>query len=177
MRNAAVFAPLLLAFGVASPAVAETWDMPTPYGDATFHTVNIRQFAEDVKAKTGGALEITVHSAGSLFPHPEIKNAVRSRQAPIGEFLLSQVRPPYTLGISLEVEAPGVLLVGAVAPDSPAWRAGVRAGDVLELVDGRSPWPDPMAALAPALNGGEPVELTLDRDGERHRVELRPDRR
>lgn len=91
MRNAAVFAPLLLAFGVASPAVAETWDMPTPYGDATFHTVNIRQFAEDVKVKTGGALEITVHSAGSLFPHPEIKNAVRSRQAPIGEFLLSRL--------------------------------------------------------------------------------------
>ncbi len=91
MRNAALFAPLLLAFGVASPVAAETWDMPTPYGDATFHTVNIRQFADDVKAKTGGALEITVHSAGSLFPHPEIKNAVRSRQAPIGEFLLSRL--------------------------------------------------------------------------------------
>ena len=26
----------------ASAVVAESWDMPTPYGDSTFHTVNIR---------------------------------------------------------------------------------------------------------------------------------------
>lgn len=80
-----------LGLGAAAPAMAETWDMPTPYGDATFHTVNIRQFADDIAAATGGALTITVHSAGSLFPHPEIKNAVRSRQAPIGEFFLSRL--------------------------------------------------------------------------------------
>jgi TRAP-type C4-dicarboxylate transport system substrate-binding protein len=65
--------------------------MPTPYGDSTFHTVNIREFAADVAAATDGALEITIHSAGSLFPHPEIKNAVRSRQVPIGEFFLSRL--------------------------------------------------------------------------------------
>lgn len=73
----------------AAPAAAQSWDMPTPYGDGTFHTANIRQFADDVRAATDGALDITVHSAGSLFPHAEIKNAVRSRQVPIGEFLLS----------------------------------------------------------------------------------------
>lgn len=75
----------------ATPALAETWDMPTPYGDSTFHTQNIRQFADDIKAATDGALEITVHSAGSLFPGGEIKNAVRSRQVPIGEFLMSSI--------------------------------------------------------------------------------------
>ncbi|WP_417239658.1 TRAP transporter substrate-binding protein [Celeribacter halophilus] len=63
--------------------------MPTPYGDATFHTVNIREFAADVAEATDGALEIEVHSAGSLFPHGEIKNAVRSGQVPLGEFFLS----------------------------------------------------------------------------------------
>lgn len=68
---------------------AETWDMPTPYPDATFHTVNIREFASDVADATGGALEIKVHSAGSLFKHPEIAKAVRSGQVPIGEFFLS----------------------------------------------------------------------------------------
>jgi len=82
-------AALALVLGLAGAAGAETWDMPTPYGDTTFHTVNIRQFAQDVAAATDGALEITVHSAGSLFPHGEIKNAVRSRQVPIGEFFLS----------------------------------------------------------------------------------------
>ncbi len=82
----AVVAALTLLSGGA--LAAEKWDMPTPYPDATFHTVNIHQFAKDVKEATGGALEINVHSAGSLFKHKEIKNAVRGGQAPIGEFFL-----------------------------------------------------------------------------------------
>lgn len=84
-------AALALGLGLSSAASAEIWDMPTPYGDSTFHTVNIRQFADDVKATTDGALEITVHSAGSLFPHAEIKNAIRSQQVPLGEFFLSRL--------------------------------------------------------------------------------------
>ena len=83
----------LTAFAVglcaASAVVAESWDMPTPYGDSTFHTVNIRQFAADVETATNGGLTITVHSAGSLFPDGEIKNAVRSRKVAAGEFFLS----------------------------------------------------------------------------------------
>ena len=78
-----------LALSVTTAASADTWDMPTPYGDATFHTQNIAQFAEEVAAATDGALEITVHSGGSLFPHGEIRNVVRSGQVPIGEFFLS----------------------------------------------------------------------------------------
>jgi TRAP-type C4-dicarboxylate transport system substrate-binding protein len=80
---------LAAAMGIATAVSADTWDMPTPYGDATFHTVNIREFAADVAEATDGALEIEVHSAGSLFPHGEIKNAVRSGQVPLGEFFLS----------------------------------------------------------------------------------------
>jgi len=78
-----------LALGVSAAASADTWDMPTPYGDATFHTQNIAQFAQEVAAVTDGALQITVHSGGSLFPHGEIRNIVRSGQVPIGEFFLS----------------------------------------------------------------------------------------
>ena len=80
-----------LAVGLNGAAAADTWDMPTPYGDATFHTQNISQFAADVAAATDGALEITVHSGGSLFPHGEIRNVVRSGQVPIGEFFLSRL--------------------------------------------------------------------------------------
>ncbi|MHA3913497.1 TRAP transporter substrate-binding protein [Halovulum sp. GXIMD14793] len=80
-----------LATGLTGAVFADTWDMPTPYGDATFHTQNIAEFAKDVAAATDGALEITVHSAGSLFPHAEIKNAVRSGQVPAGEFFLSRL--------------------------------------------------------------------------------------
>ncbi len=80
---------LTAALAAASVATAETWDMPTPYPDATFHTVNIHEFAKDVAARSDGKLSITVHSAGSLFKHPEIKNAVRNGQVPMGEFFLS----------------------------------------------------------------------------------------
>ena len=82
-------ATMALGLGLTGAAQAQSWDMPTPYGDATFHTQNIMQFAEEVEAATDGALTITVHSAGSLFPHGEIKNAVRSGQVPLGEFFLS----------------------------------------------------------------------------------------
>lgn len=89
MKLTRLFSAAALATAVALPAGAETWDMPTPYPDATFHTVNISEFASDVAEATDGRLEITVHSAGSLFKHPEISKAVRSGQVPIGEFFLS----------------------------------------------------------------------------------------
>lgn len=73
---------------MVSTANAASWDMPTPYPDKTFHTVNIAAFAKDVDDATGGKLKIKIHSAGSLFKHKEIKNAVRSGQVPIGEFFL-----------------------------------------------------------------------------------------
>jgi TRAP-type C4-dicarboxylate transport system substrate-binding protein len=65
--------------------------MPTPYPDKTFHTQNIAIFADDVAKATGGELTIKIHSAGSLFKHPEIKNAVRAGQVPIGEFFVSLI--------------------------------------------------------------------------------------
>lgn len=78
----------IAAASFATALQADTWDMPTPYPDATFHTVNIHEFAKDVAAVTGGELEIKVHSAGSLFKHPEISKAVRSGQVPAGEFFM-----------------------------------------------------------------------------------------
>ncbi|CUA84294.1 TRAP transporter substrate-binding protein [Chelatococcus daeguensis] len=85
-------AGLGLAALLASPAVAQTkWDLPTPYPDGNFHTKNIVQFAEDVKAATGGSLQITVHANQSLIKHPDIKNAVRSGTVPAGELLVSRL--------------------------------------------------------------------------------------
>lgn len=79
-----------LAVAAAGSAAAQTkWDMPTPYPPANFHTVNINQFAADVDKATAGKLKITVHPGASLFKATEIKRAVQSGQAPIGEILLS----------------------------------------------------------------------------------------
>ena len=67
----------------AAPLAAQTkWDMPTPYGDGVFHTRNIAQFAQEVATATNGGLTITLHSAGSLFGHAEIKDAVRRASPP-----------------------------------------------------------------------------------------------
>ncbi len=78
----------VMVAGLSTPTLADTWDMPTPYPDATFHTVNIHEFAKDVAAATDGELDIKVHSAGSLFKHAEISKAVRSGQVPAGEFFM-----------------------------------------------------------------------------------------
>jgi len=81
----------LLAALAAFSAHAQTkWDMPTPYSDGEFHTRNVKAFAEDVKKNTGGAVDITVHSNGSLIKHPDILRAVSTGQVSIAEFLLGQ---------------------------------------------------------------------------------------
>ncbi len=86
--------PLFVSFAalaVAGAAQAQTkWDMPTPYSDGEFHTVNVKQFVEDVKKATGGQLDINVHSNGSLIKHPDMLRAVSTGQVNIAEFLLGQ---------------------------------------------------------------------------------------
>ncbi|WP_417810120.1 TRAP transporter substrate-binding protein [Thalassospira alkalitolerans] len=80
-------AAMTMSAGIAM--AAEKWDMATPYPDATFHTQNIIEFAKDVKEATGGELEITVHSGGSLFKHADIKRSVQRGLVPAGETLIS----------------------------------------------------------------------------------------
>jgi TRAP-type C4-dicarboxylate transport system substrate-binding protein len=76
---------------ISGPALAQTkWDMPTPYSDGEFHTRNVVAFIEDVKKATGGKLDITVHSNGSLIKHPDLMRAVSTGQVNIAEFLLGQ---------------------------------------------------------------------------------------
>jgi TRAP-type C4-dicarboxylate transport system substrate-binding protein len=71
-------------------AQAQTkWDLPAAYPASNFHTENLSQFANDIDKATGGKLKITVHANASLFKAPEIKRAVQSGQAQIGEILLA----------------------------------------------------------------------------------------
>tara|TARA_R110001583_G_scaffold93489_1_gene236398 strand:+ start:709 stop:1674 length:966 start_codon:yes stop_codon:yes gene_type:complete len=78
----------LAVISSATTSAATRWDMATPYVDATHHTKNNIQFAEDVKAATKGELEIIIHSGASLIKHKEIPKAVRSQQVPIGEVFI-----------------------------------------------------------------------------------------
>jgi TRAP-type C4-dicarboxylate transport system substrate-binding protein len=78
------------AAAAATIAHAQTkWDMPTGYAVSSFQTQNVQQFADDVDKATGGKLKITLHPNGSLYKANEIKRAVQSGQAQVGEFILS----------------------------------------------------------------------------------------
>jgi len=90
MKHWAVAALSVAALSSTGQVMAQQkWDMPTGYPAANFHTENIHQFAKDVDQATAGKLKITVHDGGSLFKANEIKRAVQSGQAQIGELIIS----------------------------------------------------------------------------------------
>jgi TRAP-type C4-dicarboxylate transport system substrate-binding protein len=81
-----VLAPLL-----NSPAAraGEKWDLPTGYPAANFHTLNIQDFSNCVAKGTDDGITIAVHPNGVLFKAADIKRAVQTGQAVLGERLLS----------------------------------------------------------------------------------------
>ena len=84
------FSAAALVLGLGASAQAQTsWNLPAAYSNSNFHTENLIQFAKDVEAATAGKLKITVHGNASLFKAPEIKRAVATGQAQIGEVLIS----------------------------------------------------------------------------------------
>ena len=89
MTRIHAFAAALAAACCTTVAAQTKWDMPTPYPVTNLHTENIAQFVAEVEKASGGKLKIQVHPGASLFKAPEIKRAVQSGQAQIGEILLS----------------------------------------------------------------------------------------
>lgn len=83
-----VFLFLFLAV-TTTTALAEKWDMPVAYSATNYHTENCVRFAAAITEATGGELEVVVHPSGSLFKGNEIKRAVQTGQAQIGERLIS----------------------------------------------------------------------------------------
>lgn len=75
-----------------SPAVAQAqtkWNLPSAYPANNYLTENLVQFGKEVEAATGGKIQITVHANASLFKAPDIKRAVATGQAQVGEVLMS----------------------------------------------------------------------------------------
>lgn len=147
---------LTLAAGYAQ---ATDWDMPTPYGDSNFHTVNISQFADDVREATNGELDITVHSSGSLIKHQEIKNSVRRGLVPIGELIMSRLANEDPL---FEVDS-----VPYLASDyDQAWKLWQASRDVLsKRLEGQRlkllfavPWPPQGIYTQFAVETGEELK-------------------
>jgi len=91
MKSYYLAAALAACAALASvPASAQTkWNLPAAYPPDNPHSENLALFAKDVAAATNNKLQITVHAAASLFKAPEIKRAVQTGQAQIGEVLIS----------------------------------------------------------------------------------------
>ena len=88
-RDFCATAALATSFGITGQAHAETkWDFATAYPAINFHSKNNQQFVDDVTAATQGALKIQPHFGASLFKMPEIKRAVQTGNAQMGEFFL-----------------------------------------------------------------------------------------
>jgi TRAP-type C4-dicarboxylate transport system substrate-binding protein len=81
---------VIAAFALGDAVAQTKWDMPTPYSDSEFHTLNVKRFVADVKRASDGQLDITVHANGSLIKHPDMLRAVSVGQVSIAEFLLGQ---------------------------------------------------------------------------------------
>ncbi len=84
---AAATTAAMTVVGVA-PAAAEKWDMPMAYAASNYHSENGAEFAKCVTEK-GVGLEVVTHPGGSLFKGGDIKRAVQTGQANIGERLIS----------------------------------------------------------------------------------------
>lgn len=89
---AAIALGMCVGIGAVSQSMAQTkWTMPTPYADGSYHSANIKTFAEEVKRDSNGKLDISVHTGASLMKLPEIKRAVQFGQVQIGETLMSSM--------------------------------------------------------------------------------------
>lgn len=91
MASRLLFSGLIAgALLAATPTLAQTkWNLPAAYPIDNPHSENLVAFAKDVEAATAGKLVITVHPNASLFKAPDIKRAVVTGQAQMGELLLS----------------------------------------------------------------------------------------
>ncbi|NQV98489.1 MAG: TRAP transporter substrate-binding protein [Rhodospirillales bacterium] len=89
MLKSVLAAGAIVATAGVGTAQAEKWDMPMAYSATNFHSATGAEFAKCVTTGTGGAIEIVTHPSGSLFKGGDIKRAIQTGQAPIGERLLS----------------------------------------------------------------------------------------
>lgn len=94
MSNSRIFNAMLAGIAVGGLALAgtvhaEKWDMPMAYAASNYHSDTGSQFASCVTEGTGGDVEIVTHPGGSLFKGADIKRAIQTGQAQIGERLMS----------------------------------------------------------------------------------------
>jgi TRAP-type C4-dicarboxylate transport system substrate-binding protein len=84
---------LLAAVLLGSTAFAQTrWDMHIAWPEGNYHTQGANRFADLVRERTGGEVDITVHAGGALgFRGPEVLRLVRGGTVPLAENFMENV--------------------------------------------------------------------------------------
>ncbi|MEW6707183.1 MAG: TRAP transporter substrate-binding protein [Pseudomonadota bacterium] len=85
-----LFAAMVCAAGTAGAQTAQ-WQLATGYRAEVFHTENLRQFAREVGAATGGALKIDVHPNNQLAKLSEIRAQVEAGKIAAGEVIMTSL--------------------------------------------------------------------------------------
>ena len=88
MKPLKAFAAAIAATFCAAASAQTKWDMPTPYPATNSHREH-RPVRRRRRQGDGGKLKIQVHPGASAVQAPEIKRAVQSGPAQIGEILIS----------------------------------------------------------------------------------------
>ncbi len=90
-RRSLVLCGAALALPVQAQAPATVWRLASGYRAESFHTENLRTFAQAVNAATAGALRIDVHADNRLEPLARIFAAVREGRIEAGETIMTSL--------------------------------------------------------------------------------------
>jgi TRAP-type C4-dicarboxylate transport system substrate-binding protein len=79
-----------LALRGAMPATAQTrWRASVPWSDGNSHSRNLRHFLDEVRLASGGTLDVTLHTSGTLLTLTGTREGLQRGQAQIADLLLS----------------------------------------------------------------------------------------
>lgn len=76
------------------------WDLATGYPASSFHVQNLLTFADDVRQRTNGQLQLRVRPGGELVKAPDIRAAVTAGRVAMGEVFgpsLGTLHPVFAL--------------------------------------------------------------------------------
>ncbi|MCA9289987.1 MAG: serine hydrolase [Phycisphaerales bacterium] len=104
---------------------------------------------------------------------PAALDAWRDVAESIIDLVLDDSRPPFSLGIALDVRPTGVVIAD-VAPDGAAAEGGLEPGDLIRTINGDAVDGRIMSTLDPALRRGDPIEFVVERDGATRTIVVTP---